>query len=142
MALRGEIRTKEAEQLTAWRKANGLTQADLARMLKVSRRTVINWENDGTRLPKRFWHLLTEADAQRIAAGRETSRQRKAELDYWRKAYRHYFTQFDGHDAAIEAWSRPDAIHHGVHAMDYLARPENADILAALEATRKELEKA
>lgn len=130
----------EAAQLTEWRKANGLTQADLARMLKVSRRTVVNWENETTRLPKRFWHLLTEEDAKRIAAGREMSRQRKAEIAQWCKGYRVHFTQFGGHDAAIEAWSRPDAIHHGVHAMDYLARPENADILAALEETRKDLE--
>jgi len=43
--------------LRAWRVAHGLTQGSLARLLKVSPRTIINWEQGATTSPGRVVEL-------------------------------------------------------------------------------------
>lgn len=52
----------EPSDLLLWRRKRGLTQGDLAGMLKVSRATVNSWENEKSRLPKDIRQRMAELE--------------------------------------------------------------------------------
>lgn len=58
--------------LRSWRKQYGLTQADLALELEVSRQTVVGWEAGGA-LPKMLMLALRGLEQNRSTAGKRMS---------------------------------------------------------------------
>lgn len=131
--------TTEGETLLLWRREQGLSQAELGDLLGRTRQTVANWEAGKTRLPKGFWPRVTSLVTVAAGAKKAVSKERAALIKRECDKYRNNYHVLGGHDAVIADWTT-FRMGNGMTVVQWYSLPENADILAALEETRKDLE--
>ncbi len=62
------IMNNQGKQIKAYRKANGLTQTELAERLFVHRKTVSKWENNTSQMPVEKWEEFSGATNKKYAA--------------------------------------------------------------------------
>ena len=58
------MRRLSGEELRAWRKKHGLTQAELAWLLYVSRDAVSNWETERRKIPPYISYVLRKLEEE------------------------------------------------------------------------------
>lgn len=145
------------DDLHFWRRAQKMTQADLAKAMGVSRNTIINWELGVTRLPKdidtrllRLERNAIESNAKPMLVTPETAKER-GDLKlyvYWKRGS-HPWTKGDEHphrllphtDRATHNQPSPPAEWSILESAEYLealarhraqpAKPKLSDIMMA-----------